>query len=407
MFIPSKKTAEIIAGKYSTPVFVTDAGTIAGQAQKLLEAFKDFNIKIFYAIKANYNPYIVRIIKENGIYGIDAVSPNEVQLALDLGYLPEQIIFTPNNATNEEIQKIGNWEILQNLGSLSEIRRFCRFFPGGKISIRICPEVGAGEFDQIITGPLESKFGLDLSDLEEAKTICNEYNVSIVGIHSHIGSGFYRALEFKKSIEAVCIVAEQFTDLKFLDFGGGLGVSYHPGDTPINLKEFALAIKEPLDKFNKKQKKSIEIRIEPGKFLVSESTVLLAQINTVKEKGGRLFVGLNTGLNHLIRPAMYGAYHHIVNLSEIDNTNGLIKNVVVVGNICETCDILNKEIKITNPKEGDIVAILVSGGYGSAMSSNYNMRPFGSEVLVKNKEIILIKRRQTYQEMMSLFEDFI
>ncbi len=400
MFIPTKKQAEEIVKKYGTPVFVTDAETINNQAKKLLDAFKDLNAKVFYAIKANYNPHIVNIIKKSGIYGIDAVSPNEVQFALGLGYLPEQIIFTPNSLSDEEIKTVGNLGILQNLGSISELRRYCKFFPGSKVSLRICPETGAGEFHQVVTGALHSKFGLDKNDLEEARAICKKYKVKIVGIHSHIGSGFYQAREFKESVIEVCRIAKKFNDLEFFDFGGGFGVYYRPEEKPINLKEFVLAVKEPLDEFNKKNKKNIEIRIEPGKFLVSESTVLLARVTTIKEKNKKVFVGLDTGFNHLIRPAMYGAYHHIVNLSR---NKGEVKLVQVVGNICETCDVFNKGIKMINPKEGDILAILVAGGYGASMSSNYNMRALACEVLIKDKKIILTKRIQTYKEIISLY----
>lgn len=260
--------------------------------------------------------------------------------------------------------------------------------------------MGAGEFKQIITGPLESKFGLELSDLKEAKSICAKYKVTIVGIHSHIGSGFYTASEFKKSVEAVCQVAEQFPQLEFLDFGGGLGVYYHPKDKPIDLKEFASAIKNTLKKFNSNTHKNIEIRIEPGKFLVSESTVLLAKVTTLKEKAGMLFVGLDTGFNHLIRPAMYDAYQHVVNISR---PKGQKRNVQVVGNICETCDVFNKKVEVVDPKEGDLMAILVAGGYGTSMSSNYNMRGFAAEVLIKNKKIILTKKRQDYRDIVRLF----
>src|SRR3989344_3930269 len=346
MFIPSKKISEEVVRKYGMPVFLTDALTIQNQAKKLLEGFSDFNIKFFYAIKANYNPSIVRVIKNAGIHGIDAVSPNEVRLALELGYKIEQIIFTPSNVTDEEMREVGKLGILQNLGSLSELRRFCKFFPGNRVSVRICPAVGEGEFDQVVTGHRTSQFGLQLSDLKEVRDICAKHKVKIAGLHSHIGSGFYEPGIFKKSVEAVCRVAGQFKDLHFLDFGGGLGVHYPPGEKPIDLKKFARAIRGPLQRFNRKNKRNIEIRLEPGKFLVSESTVLLSRVNTLKEKGGNLFVGLDPGLNHLIRPAMYDAYHHIVNVSK---TKGFQKTVKVVGNICET-DIFNKKIKMSDPE---------------------------------------------------------
>ena len=402
MFIPSKEQVENIANKYGTPVFVTDSGVIRDRTQKLLSAFDGLNMKIFYAVKANYNPHIVRVIKESGIYGIDTVSPNEVRLALSLGYTPEQIVFTPSNPSDEEIQKIGDLNVLQNLGSLSELQRFCKFFPNGKVSIRICPEVGAGEFDKIKTGGVESKFGLALSDLQEARIICDKSGVKIVGIHSHIGSGFYEASVFKKSVEAVCEVAQDFKDVEFLDFGGGFGVVYIPDKKPIDLKEFSEAIKDPLNNFKNETGKNIEIRIEPGKFIVSESTILLTKITTIKEKGGHIFVGLDSGFNNLIRPAMYGAYHHVINVSKEGSLDSK-KLVQVVGNVCETGDVFNKGIEMTDPQEGDIVAILVSGGYGSSMSSNYNMRELIPEVLIDEGKERLIKRKQTYEEIVSLF----
>jgi diaminopimelate decarboxylase len=400
MFISSKKVAEEVVGRYGTPVFLTNADTIKAQAEKLKQAFKGFNTKIFYAIKSNFNPHIVKVVKKSGIYGIDAVSPAEVRLALDLGYKPSQIIFTPSNASNEEMREVGSMGVLQNLGSLSELARFSLLYPGGKISIRISPEVGSGEFKHMVTG-ITSKFGLDINDLEKAKEICAEKDVQIVGIHSHIGSGFYKQAEFKKSVEAVCRAAWSFDNIEFLDFGGGFGVYYHPDKKSIDLQKFARAIREPLAKFNKKSKKDIEIRIEPGKFLVSESTVLLARITTLKEKRGIVFVGIDTGLNHLIRPAMYGAYHHVINVSRARGPKKLVR---VVGNNCEACDVFNKKISLVNPKEGDLVAILVAGGYGSAMSSNYNLRPLAAEALIKNKRMTLIKKRQSYKDMMDLFK---
>lgn len=400
MFIPTQKQSEKITGKFGSPIFVTEYETIQKQAQKVQQAFSDFKFKAFYAIKANFNPEVVKAIKESGIYGIDAVSPQEVELALKLGYITDQIIFTPSNPSTEEIKQIGQKGILQNLGSISEIRRFGENFPGGSLSIRICPEVGAGETDKVTTGQTESKFGISLENLNKVKEVASQFNLKIIGIHSHIGSGFYQSSVFKKSVQAVCKVALNFPNVEFLDFGGGFGVQYQPEKEEINLKEFASEIKPIIEKFEKETEKEIEIRIEPGKYLVTHSTALLTKITTIKEKNGEIFVGVDSGFNHLIRPAMYGSYHHIANVSKPNQES---KTVQVAGNVCETCDVFNSKINLNNPEEGDILAILCAGGYGASMSSNYNLRPRAAESMIKNDSIQLTRKRESLKDILSLF----
>jgi len=401
MYIPTLDQAQKIIKQYGSPVYATDPAYIRQKSERFLQAFSRFNTKIFYAIKANYNPHIVKKVKESGIYGIDAVSPNEIRLALELGYKAEQIIYTPSNPSDEEIQYAGEKGVLQNLGSLSELERFGERFPGQAVSIRICPEVGEGESEKVTTGQTESKFGIPLSDLEAVKTITEKYKLKLIGIHSHIGSGFYGAYAFRTSIEAVCKVAKNFDSIEFLDFGGGFGVPYHPEKPEIDLEQFAEAIEGPIHDFNQFTGREVEVRLEPGKFLVGRSTVLLTTVTTLKEKGGVTFVGTDSGFHNLIRPAMYDAYHHVVNLSKPHAPKKLVQ---VVGNVCETCDIFNKGIELGMPEEGDVLAILVAGGYGAAMSSNYNIREYIAEVMVEEDAIQLIRKKQTYEQVM---EDFI
>lgn len=400
MFIPTKTQAEAIRQEFGTPVFVSDAATIRTNAQNLLEAFTDLNLKIFYAVKANYNPAVVKTVKEAGVYGIDAVSVNEIKHVMKLGYTAEQIIFTPSNPSTEEMKMVGELGVLQNLGSISELKRFGELFPGGKVSVRICPKVGAGEFKQVTTGGESSKFGVSFADLDKVAKVCNEANVTVVGIHSHIGSGFYDAVAFKYSVEAVLDVARRFGSVQHVDFGGGFGVQYHIDKPEINLAEFAAAIMAPVQAYKEDTGIDLELRIEPGKYLVSNAVALLAEVTTVKQKGDITFVGLNTGFNHLIRPAMYNAYHHIVNVSDPEGTR---KWVEVVGNVCETCDVFNGGIEVADPKEGDVLAILVAGGYGAAMSSNYNMQSLAAEVMIDGDDMKLTRRRQTLEDITAQF----
>lgn len=399
MFIPTKEQAELVAQRFGTPTFVTDHGALVEQVRKMRDAFGN-EAKVFYAIKANYNPHVVKVLKDAGIHGIDAVSLGEIRLALELGFPPDRIIYTPSNPSTEELRAAEEFGVMQNLGSLSELKRYATLFPDSAVSVRICPEVGAGEFEQVTTGNVESKFGISLSEVDAAKALADAAGVRITGVHCHIGSGFYESSAFTKAIDAVCAVAEKFPDAMFVDLGGGFGVSYRPEQAGVDVAGLARAAHEALADFKGKTGRSLELYLEPGKYLVSGSTVLLSSITTIKEKGGKTFVGIDTGFNHLVRPAMYGAYHHIVNVSK---TDGAMRPCVVAGNLCETGDILNRDIELADPEEGNLLAILVAGGYGSSMSSNYNMRELAAEVLITNGEPKLTRKRQEYEDMLSLF----
>lgn len=401
MYIPTKQQAEQMREQFGTSVYVTDAAELRKNAHSILDAFSDLNTKVFYAIKANFNPHIVRVLKDSGIYGIDAVSVNEVRFALEMGYAPEEIIFTPSNPSTEDIKTVGEFGVMQNLGSVSEISRYCALFPNTDVSVRVSPGIGAGEFDKVSTGGDETKFGVSEGDLETVYKICTAAGVSLVGIHGHMGSGFYEAHVFQHYTEILLNIVRKYESVKILDLGGGFGVRYRPGEEQIDLKMFVDVIKEPVNQFERETGRALDLRIEPGKYLVSNATVLLARVTTVKEKGATTFVGLDTGFHHLVRPAMYGAYHHVVNCSR---TEGEKKIVQIVGNVCETCDVFNAEIELVNPQEGDILAILVTGGYGASMSSNYNMQGTAAEVLIAGDEIKLTRRRQELEDVTRMFE---
>jgi len=399
-FLPSLELAKNITQKYGTPVFATSANILENRAQQMLSAFPWKRKKILYAIKANPNPTIVKTLKESGIHGIDTVSPHEVQLALELGFKPENIVFTGSNPSDDDIRFVTEKDVLINAGSLSEISRFGKMFPGKEIAVRLNPNIGAGEHKKIITGLHDSKFGVLPEDFELVKKLLQKYNLHLTGVHSHIGSGFYDANTFIESAKLVLKTAEEFSNLDFVDFGGGFGIHYHPQKEPIDLLEFGQKTQKLLENFSEKNGREIEMRLEPGKFLVGESTCLLTKVTTVKQNGPRLFAGTNTGFNHLVRSIMYDGYHHIVNLS---NSNEKEVNAEIVGNICETGDIFGHDRKIKKPREGDILAIMTTGAYGSSMSSNYNLRPFAAEVMVNNSDVQLTRKRQTYKQMMENF----
>lgn len=380
--------AEDLARQYGSPLYVYDGAIIRRQYRALRDAITYPDTRFFYASKANPNRKLMNILREEGC-GLEAVSYNEVLAGLDAGFAPEEIIFTCSFITKDELEAVIKAGVMVNIDSLTQLRWFGEMNPGGAVSLRINQGIGAGHHQHTITGGPDSKFGIDITQIDDAKRIAAEHNVRIVGLHQHIGSHILEPETFMLAIRALLKTAQQFDGLEFLDFGGGFGVAYRETDEPLNLRELGAMITKEVEIFTKEYG-HIQIRFEPGRFLMAESGVLLATVADIKETPYHTFVGLNTGFNHLIRPMMYGSYHQIVNAS---NTDGKTRKVWLVGNICESGDIFAKDRDLQEPKAGDTIAILDAGAYGYAMSFFYNGRKQPEEVLVENGAARLISER--------------
>lgn len=394
IYIPEKKLAEHIVNTFGSPVFVTDQDTILNRLQLLKSSFGENN-KIFYAMKANYSPAILKLLLNAGIDGVDCVSPFEIKLAKSIGFKNSQIIFTGNNSGPEELETVFNEGVLLNIGSISELEKYGRMFSHSSLSLRFNPGVGDGESDKVITGGQKSKFGILASEISIAKSLIEKYKLRLIGIHCHIGSGFYTTHNFQKGIYSIIDLALEFKDLDFIDIGGGFGVRYSTEQEAINLKSFYSSISDRLDTLSKQNGKKIELRLEPGKFLVAESTCLLTTVTNIKDVHNIKFIGTNTGFNHIIRPSFYSAYHQIVNLS---SNSPETEVATVVGNICESGDVLGHNITLPLTQEGDILAILTAGAYCASMSSLYNLRPYAAEVIVSKNDLYLARRHLSLDE---------
>jgi diaminopimelate decarboxylase len=285
-----------------------------------------------------------------------------------------------------------------NIGSLSELKYFANTHSGSDIIIRINPGFGDGEFKQVVTGGEDSKFGILHTQIDFALEIIKKHELQLIGIHCHLGSGLYNTTNFAPMVEYMFALASNIVGIKVIDLGGGFGVRYRESDKNIDLTQFAKVI----DKYHKKypsiKDNKVKIIFEPGKYLVAESTFLLSTVTNIREQGELKIVGLDTGLNQIIRPALYSSYHHIINLSKPSSAK---ETVQVVGNICESTDVLNKKIEIAQPEEGDILAILTAGAYCSSMSSLYNLRPYASEVLLHDDTFSVIRKRLSFEEAIS------
>ncbi|MBS1680823.1 MAG: diaminopimelate decarboxylase [Bacteroidetes bacterium] len=386
-----------LAGEYGTPLYVYDGEKIVAQLQHLKNAFSQNTLKVKYAMKALSNISILKLLKKQGS-GIDAVSIYEAHLALRAGFKPEDIQFTPNGVDFSEITAGVELGLCINLDNLSALEKFGKkygnTYPCG---LRLNPHIMAGGNLKISTGHAASKFGISVHQLPQIIQLMNQYNININGLHMHTGSEITDTDVYLKMANLFFDTAVHFTELKFIDFGSGFKVAYKEGDRITNVDELGLQLGRAFRDFCKKYGRMLELWIEPGKYLVSEAGYLLANVNVVKATPSVTFVGVDTGLNHLIRPMMYDAYHEIVNVS---NPNGEKKIYTVVGNICET-DTIGTDRKLNEVREGDLLAIKNAGAYGYSMASNYNSRLRPAEVLIWNGKAQLIRKRETLEDLLN------
>ncbi len=400
----STEIFQLVAKKFETPAYVYEQGMFRVQLSALANAIYWRPLAILYAIKANSNFRVARTLAgqklpRGATFGIDAVSPGEVALALRAGVPNRNIIFTGNNSTGEEIDAARKSGILPNIDSLPRLEWFCRKYPDSSVCIRINPNVGAGHHDHCITGGPDSKFGIWYSEAGRALEIANKHNVQIVGVHQHIGSQILDPEKFLYAMDVILEVAPIFEDLNFIDFGGGFGVPYRPEEKPLDIQSLGVAMSDKFARFCKGCGRQLQMIVEPGRYLTAQAGYLLVRVVTVKRNpDGKIFVGVDSGFNHLDRPARYGSYHEIVNIS---NPEGSLRHVIVVGNICESGDKFTPEPRmIAEPREGDLLIIKNAGAYGYCMSSNYNLRPRPSEIMVTPKGVLHeIRKRQTIEEL--------
>lgn len=388
------------ANKYGTPLYVYDGNQILNRYKELYEFIDYPKLKILYAMKANYNVGILKLLKKNNAY-LDTVSPGEVMLALKLGFTKDEILFTSNNITDAEMNEVQETGVLFNIGAISSLEKYGKSFPGNNVCVRFNPDVYAGENKYVQTAGAITKFGILMSDLDKVLEIAAKYKLKIVGIHEHTGSGIGQTEKVFESMNNLLSIAtkENFPDLEFIDFGGGLKVNYTPTAQHIDWKKFGEKVSEVFTEFCKNYGTELYMYFEPGKFVVAESGYLIIEVNTIKNNRGRLIAGTNSGFNHLIRPLLYGSYHHIENLT---NPNGKKYLYDVCGNICESGDCFAEQRELPEIREGDLLVIKTAGAYCYSMGSIYNLRSMPSELLVIDDQEYLITKKLSSSQIADL-----
>ncbi len=399
--------AAALLARFGSPLYVYDLTTVRARARALKNAVSYTPFQPLYAIKANPCPAVAHAIIAEG-FGIDAVSPGEVALALRLGVAPRLVQYTENNMTDAEQAEALAQGVMITAGSLDRLERLERA-GAGEVSVRFNPDVGDGAHEKICTGGPLSKFGVHWSQVDDVLAIERRAGVRVVGCHMHIGSGFLDATAFVLAMDVILRVAERLPHLAFIDFGGGLGIPYRADQQPIDLAlvgaEASRLMREFTARYGRllQSGRTVEMRLEPGRFLVAESGTLLTTVTSVKANPstptavGRTYVGCDTGFNHLVRPTMYGAYHRIDNLTRPDAAPATVD---IVGNICESGDVFARDRTLPQPHLGDVLAIRDAGAYGFAMASSYNLRPLPAEVVLDGGEARLVRERQTVAQLL-------
>ena len=384
-----------IAEKHKCPIYVYDGNKIKKQYERLTNAFSGIKkLRINYACKALSNISILSLMRSMGS-GLDTVSIQEVQLGLKAGFKAENIIFTPNGVSMNEIEKVASLGVQINIDNLTILEQFGTKYQDIPVCIRINPHVMAGGNSNISVGHIDSKFGISIHQIPHILRIVENTKMHINGVHMHTGSDILDIEVFLHAAEILFETASKFNDLDFIDFGSGFKVPYKFGDIETNIEELGEKLSKRFHSFCKTYGKDLELAFEPGKFLVSEAGYFLTKVNAIKQTTSTVFAQVDSGFNHLIRPMLYGSHHEIINIS---NPKGKERFYTVVGYICET-DTFGNNRKISEISEGDILAFKNSGAYCFTMASNYNSRYRPAEVLWYKEKSFEIRKEETFDDL--------
>ncbi len=399
--IMTQEKALALAEKYGTPLYLYDENILRARCRELANLLPNRNFKVNYSAKANTNLELLKIVREEGLL-VDAMSPGEIYIEQMAGYPPEEIFYIGNNVSAEEMKYAVDRGILVSVDSLSQLEMFGQNFPGQQVAIRFNSGVGAGHHEKVVTGGKKTKFAVQKDYVPDVKALLEKFNLTLVGINQHIGSFFLRPDEYGDGAKALLDIVKQFPGLKFVDFGGGFGIPYEETHR-LDLKALADMLDTILDDFLAEyDNKDIMFKIEPGRYIVAESSALLGRVHSIKDNYGRRYVGTDIGFNVIMRPVMYNSYHHIDVAKTKDTDESEI--VYVCGNICESGDLLAKERMMKKVEVGDVVVMKDTGAYGYAMASNYNCRLRPAEVLIDvSGNDRLIRERETMEDLVRHF----
>jgi len=402
LFISDDKVFELIK-KYGSPLYVYDENTLRLRCREMKNLLPNKNFRVNYSIKANSNLTLLKIVKDEGL-DVDAMSPGEIFLQLRAGFAPEQILYIENNVSAQEMQYAIDRKVLISVDSLSQLDLYGKINSGSDVAVRFNAGIGAGHHEKVVTAGKKTKFGVQKEFIPQVKELLNKHNLKLVGINQHIGSLFMDAAPYIAGVKNFLEIAKEFPCLKFIDMGGGFGIPYEEDEPRLDLEVLSKKLDETLTEFLKDYKnKDVIFKVEPGRYISAECGILLGEVYSVKENYGHKYVGTDLGFNVLVRPMMYDSYH-AVNVVKRSADYSKEEVSTIVGNICESGDIIAKDRLMPKIEEKDIIVVNDAGAYGFAMSSNYNCRLKPAEVLITSEgKDKLIRLRDTLEDIAANF----
>ena len=405
-FYGSTTPHELIS-QFGSPLYVYNEAILRQCCREMAGFIPYSNCKVSYSTKANANPKLLKIIHEEGLHA-DAMSPGEIHVLLTAGFHPEEIFYIGNNVSEEEMLYAVNLGIPVSVDSLSQLDTFGEINPGGEVAIRINPGFGIGHHEKVITGGGKTKFGINSDRIREIRDLLKKHNLTLTGLNQHIGSLFMEGEAYLESVRAILEIASHFEGLQFIDLGGGFGIPYHKqeGEEPLELEQLGCRIGELLSEWAAKTNPNVLFEIEPGRYITAECGVLLGTVHALKENSGICYAGTDLGFNVLARPVMYDSWHDIELYGSNPNptTASGEKTYTIVGNICESGDIIAKDRVLPSLSKGDLLGVMDAGAYGTSMSSNYNNRLKPAEVLIGTDGTpLLIRHRDTLEDLLRNF----
>ncbi|HCC07467.1 MAG TPA: diaminopimelate decarboxylase [Clostridiales bacterium] len=390
--------------QYGSPLYVYDENMLRSRCKEMRNLLPNKNFRVNYSAKANCNLELLKIALSEDV-DVDAMSSGEIFIEESAGFSSNRIFYVGNNVSADEMMYAVKRGIIVSVDSLSQLELFGETNRGGQVAVRFNTGVGAGHHEKVVTGGKKTKFGVQREYINIVKEIIKKYDLKLIGINQHIGSLILEEGLYIDGVKNFLEIASEFTGLKFIDMGGGFGVPYKEGENRLDLSKLSEKLDRVLTEFlHNYDNKELIFKVEPGRYLVAESGILLGTVYSVKDNYGVKYVGTDLGFNVLVRPTMYDS-HHEVKVIKRDGIYGEKEEVTIVGNICESGDIIAKHRLLPKINEGDIIAVMNAGAYGFSMSSNYNCRLKPAEVLLcSNGEYRLIRRRDTFNDLMRNFE---
>lgn len=408
-FFGSSTPAEL-AKTYDTPLYVYNEKILRRRCQELIQLSAHAGFRVNYSVKANSNPALLKIIRDEGLL-VDAMSPGELAMDLMAGYTPDEILYISNNNTVEEMQTAAGCGCLTSLDSLSQLDIFGSLNPGARVMARINPGIGDGHDEKVVTGGNRTKFGINKELLPDLLSTLARHQLRLAGLNQHIGSLFMAPGAFLDASAilldlAASLPSHIFSQLEILDFGGGFGIPYHKYDHEkrLDMADLGQGLHALISDWASKTSYEGKFLIEPGRYVAAECGLLLGRVTAVKNNGALRFVGTDIGFNVLQRPVMYGSFHDV----EVYGEERPEELQTIVGNICESGDILARDRMLPGMLPGDLLGILDTGAYGFSMASSYNCRLLPAEVLIRlDGTPELIRRRQTVADLQSCFPPYV